>query len=205
VLVGQHGRHQLHRAAVGGEQPQLRRHGNLTAAGSTTYAYNAKNQTTQVGGTTFTYTDADSTERSRRSSSSESTTFFNSALGVTAQTGNMTNVGYTRDPNGNLIDMRVSAVGDTNYQSNFYTTDRLDSTLQLNDSSVAATASYGYDAYGFTTSGTGSQAVTNPYRHASGMTDPTSLIKFGTRYPLNMIDPPVGTAGRRLWETSPGA
>jgi RHS repeat-associated protein len=161
--------------------------GNVTAAGSTAYTYNNRNQTTQVGGTTFAYTDADSAERYRRSSANESTTFFNSPLGVTAQGGGGKNVAFTRDPDGNLVDMRVSDLGASNYQSNYATTDRLGSTLLLTDQAVATTASYSYDPYGVTTS-TGSNAATNPFRFAGGLADPTGLVKYGTRY----TDPNLG-------------
>jgi RHS repeat-associated protein len=161
--------------------------GNVTAAGSTAYTYNNRNQTTQVGGTTFAYTDADSSERVRRSSASEFSTFFNSPLGVTAHLVDMKNIGFTRDPDGNLIDMRVSNLGDSSYQSNYATTDRLGSTLLLDDQSVATTATYNYDPYGVTTS-TGANAPTNPFRFAGGLADPTGLVKYGTRY----ADPTLG-------------
>lgn len=45
---------------------------------------------------------------------------------------------------------------------------------------------YGYDPYGRTTYVSG--AVANPWGYASGYSDPTGLIKFGTRY----YDPDLG-------------
>jgi RHS repeat-associated protein len=168
--------------------------GNVTASGTATYTYNARNQTSQARGSSSAYTDADSTERYNRSSANgESATFFNGPLGVTGQTGNVPNVGFinvglTRDPDGAVIDVRTSNLGDTTYQSNFVTADHLGSTLLLTNQSAAVTANYSYDAWGVPTAATGATAGLNPARYAAGVTDPNGLVKFGTRY----YDPAIG-------------
>lgn len=76
--------------------------GNQTAAGTQTYAYNPKNQTSTItmsgSPVAFDYADADHTQRV----SAGPTSFVNSLLGLTRQTASFT-FGCTRAPNGKVL------------------------------------------------------------------------------------------------------
>ncbi len=156
--------------------------GNLTAAGSQTFGYNTKNQTSQVttGGSPLPmgYADADSTERD----TAGGTRFANDLLGATGQLTGASWLGFTREPSGNLISLRVGTGGSS--VNSYYTHDGLGSVIALTDSTGNTdTAVITYDPYGTVLSATGSQAALNPWRYASGYHDTaTGLTKFGTRY-----------------------
>jgi RHS repeat-associated protein len=161
--------------------------GNLTAGGGRTFSYNSINQSTSItnngASLAMSYADVDSTERTQAGG----TSFLNGLLGMTRQTGSQT-VSFTRDPNGNLISMRVGGV------SYYYVVDAVGSVLRLTDGSGNDAASYAYKPYGETTSATGTMATTNPYRFAGGYWDATTaLLKFGARYD----DPKLGVWTQR--------
>ena len=50
-------------------------------------------------------------------------------------------------------------------------------------------ATYAYSPYGTTTTSTGTQATTNPFRYEAGFTDTMGFIHFGARY----LNPQLGT------------
>lgn len=158
--------------------PEYDRAGNETRGPNNRRAeYNAKGQTawiTPPGGTTltFTYADADSTERTTAGSTNYADTPLGIALSHT--TGARTN--YTRDSNGTLVSQRRPD-GSVYY----YVFDALGSVLHLVDSSANVAATYSYDPYGGTTA-SGPAAAGNPFRFVSGHLDSTGLYKFGTRY-----------------------
>lgn len=151
--------------------------GNQTSAGTGASTVNVFNQVTSIqtaGVTTpFTYADADNTERT----TTGATTYLNGNLGITAETTNGTRIEYTRDPAGNLI--AATSAGSDYY----YTTDALGSVILLTSPTQTISASYTYDAWGNTTTSTGTLATTNPWRYATGYTDNTTgLLKLGARY-----------------------
>ena len=150
--------------------------GNTTADGGRGYTYTPLGQTASVttGGTTLpmTYAGTDSTRRTQAGA----TSYANTLLGLTAQTTAGATTSFIRDPAGTLIAMRAGGA------SSYYTLDALGSVIALTDSTGNLAAGYTYDPYGTTLTATGPQATTNPYRYASGYTDPNGLVKFGTRY-----------------------
>ena len=111
------------------------------------------------------------------------TTFSNTMLGLTRQTGNGVTVSFVRTPDGQLI---AATTGST---SAYYLTDNLQSTVGIVTSAGAKTASYSYDPYGRTRTATGPNAASNAFRYAGGLYDSTTgATKFGARY----YDPNTG-------------
>jgi RHS repeat-associated protein len=189
---------------------------SATANGVTTNAtYNAADELTQSGATTFasdangnllntsaslalTYNPKDQTTAAgstsftylgagqTKRSTAGPTSFQNNALGVGSQTDATGSTYFTRTPGGDLISERTP--GGTYY----YLTDGIGSTIALTDATGATVDSYSYDPYGKLVSSTGS--VSNPYRFAGEYYDAASgLYKIGARY----YDP---TTGR--WESA---
>lgn len=153
--------------------------GDLTAASSgapSAYGYSAFDQlsSTTTGGTPTSYGYSDTTSDQRTAVGSAS--YANGALGLTRETTSGTSTEYTREPNGTLLAMNRAG---TVY---YYTGDALGSVILLTNTSGAVSATYSYDAWGSTTSPVTGVAAQNPWRYASGYTDATGLIKFGTRY-----------------------
>jgi RHS repeat-associated protein len=163
--------------------------------GATTYTYDANGNQTQGGAPTSTWTTFDQLASHTNSngvttshtyagqSNTERLTygamsFLGGSLGITRQTNASGTTSFIRDPQGTLISMRNSAGA-----SFYYTTDALGSTILLTDSAQAKAATYLYDAWGNTTTQTGTQATPNPWRFAGGYKDDASgYTKFGARY-----------------------
>jgi RHS repeat-associated protein len=111
------------------------------------------------------------------------TTFTNTMLGLTRQTGNGLTVSFVRTPDGQLI------AATTGTSSAYYLTDNLNSTVGIVSSAGVKTASYAYDPYGRTRTATGPNAAGNAFRYAGGLYDnATGATKFGARY----YDPNTG-------------
>ena len=147
--------------------------GNSTGA---SLSYNPKNQTTSItyGGTTLSgLSYSDQGEQNRVAAGA--TTFDNTAVGPTIATSGSTSTYYLRDDIGNVIGERQ---GSAHY---YFLTDREGSVVAVitGDGQTVADR-YGYDPYGSSTYSSGT--VSNPFGYAGGYTDPTGLIKFGTRY-----------------------
>ena len=147
--------------------------GNSTGAW---LSYNPKNQTTSItyGGTTLSgLSYSDQGEQNRVAAGA--TTFDNTAVGPTIATSGSTSTYYLRDDIGNVIGERQ---GSAHY---YFLTDREGSVVAVitGDGQTVADR-YGYDPYGSRTYSSGT--VNNPFGYAGGYTDPTGLIKFGTRY-----------------------
>jgi RHS repeat-associated protein len=131
---------------------------------------------TQSGATTNqTYGGTDNTQRLTR----DTTTFTNSAVGVTGQNASGTATGFVREPSGTLIAMRSGG------SSQYYLTDAQNSVIGLVDTTGKRTATYTYGPYGEARTNTGTQ---QPYRYTSAYLDPTGLYKMGARY----YDPALG-------------
>jgi RHS repeat-associated protein len=163
----------------------------LTSAGSTTYiyggngneassssgwsfGYNTKNQTSSVtapGQTAvgMSYTGGSQSERVSAGTSSYS---YN-VLGLGSQTAGTTSTYFSRDNRGSVTEERV---GSSNY---YYLFDGLGSVVGLADASGTLQNTYGYGPYGTTTS---AGSVSNPLGFASGVRDPSGLVKFGMRF-----------------------
>jgi RHS repeat-associated protein len=111
------------------------------------------------------------------------TTFSNTMLGLTRETGDGLTVSFVRTPDVQLI------AATTGTSSAYFLTDNLGSTVGILSSAGAKTASYAYDPYGRTRTATGPSAAGNAFRYAGGLYDPTTgATKFGARY----YDPNVG-------------
>jgi RHS repeat-associated protein len=157
----------------------------LTAPSGLTAVYNVKNQTasmTPQGGSAvaFSYADANSTERT----ASGSTNFTSSIVGQGTATTSGSTTRYVIDNVGGLVAQNIGGT------SSYYLFDALGSVVGMvgASGSTPLVASYKYDSYGQTLSSSGSGAAGNPWGFASGYTDITGLIKFGTRY----YDPNLG-------------
>jgi RHS repeat-associated protein len=71
-------------------------------------------------------------------------------------------------------------------RSHYYLLDGLGSVVGLLDETGTKVNSYRYDPYGIPLAAV--EAVPSPWRFAAGLTDPTGLVKFGERY----YDPALG-------------
>jgi len=159
--------------------------GNGNETGSSAgaaFSYNPKNQTTAItnAGTTLSslaYSGIDQTQRT----AAGSTSFANAAGGVALATTSGSSTYYLRDSQGSLLGERI---GSDHY---YYLTDGLGSIVAvISGDGLTLGDRYGYDPYGNTTYHSGT--VANPWGFAGGYTDPTGLVKFGTRY----YDPTLG-------------
>ncbi len=101
-------------------------------------------------------------------------------LGVTARRNGSGVTYYTRDPQGQLVN--VHGAGGTYY----FVNDRLGSTIALVTTTGGLAGTYAYDPYGKTTpvSGTSTTAAqNNPWRYTGGYQDPgDGYYKLGARY-----------------------
>jgi RHS repeat-associated protein len=138
--------------------------------------YNAANQMTAFGSTTFGYSGPSQNQRVQVNS----TNFVYSGLGCDCESNAAGNTYYTHDASGHLIDERT-ATG-----TYYYLFDGLGSVVGLTDSTGALVGNetYQYDPYGQLIMQPRSAALrTNAWRYASGYYDvSTGLYKFGIRY-----------------------
>jgi len=173
----------------------------LTAAGGTTYgydaagnqtgnsaglalAYNAANQTTSVtpaGGAALAlaYTGASQVQRV----SAGGTGFQYGLLGLNRQVDASGTTYYTRGAQGELIGQRTPS------GRYYYLYDGLGSTAALTNNAGNVVNTYRYDPWGKSLSSTGT--VNNPWRFGGSYgaySDGTGLVKIGQRY----YDPTVG-------------
>lgn len=153
--------------------------GDLTATSASSLsavAYSAFDQmsSTTASGTATSYGYSDTTSDQRTTSGTSS--YANGLLGLTRETAGSTTTEYIRDPSGTLLAMNRDGT------ISFYTEDALGSVILLTSTTGAIAASYTYDTWGNTSSSVTGVAAQNPWRYASGYTDATGLIKFGTRY-----------------------
>lgn len=131
---------------------------------------------TQSGTTTNqTYAGTDTTQRLKAGS----TTFTNSAVGLSNQNASGTATGFVREPSGTLVAMRSGG------NSQYYLTDAQGSVIGLVDTASKRTATYTYGPYGEPRTNTGTN---QPYRYTSTYLDPSGLYKMGHRY----YDPNLG-------------
>jgi RHS repeat-associated protein len=142
-----------------------------------------------------TYLGTNNTERLISNiSTTDNQALLNTPLGISASTRSHSGTPqnpkyYTRDPNGNLISMRL---GSTHY---YYQTDNQQSVVKLLDDAGAVKDSYSYDPYGQPTA---NETVNQPFGYTSGWLDSYSgLLKLGARY----YDPTLG----RFTQTDPAA
>ena len=159
--------------------------GNLTSvsgSGGASYTYNAKNQTTAIGSTTFDYTGATQTERTQETNSNGTVNFVNSGLGLSSKANTSGSIYYTRCSCGQLIGDREP--GGSKY---YYLLDAQDSVVATTDSSGNLVDGYVYEPFGTLLESNVTHA--NPWGFQSGFYDgSTGLYKFGARY----YDPTVG-------------
>ena len=158
--------------------------GNTTSAAGLTLNYNSQDQNTSVVNgattTTMTYADLGQTERT----SSGSTTFASSPLGLTiATTGTPAQrTYYLRDNHGNLIGQRLP-----DGTRRYYLLDGLGSIVTvINGTGLTVGHRYGYDAWGVKTTDTGTTA--NSWQYTGGYADASSgYTKLGMRYYNSVI------------------
>ncbi|MGH9086923.1 MAG: RHS repeat-associated core domain-containing protein, partial [Acidimicrobiales bacterium] len=162
--------------------------GNQTAnSAGEAIGYNSLNQTTALkpaGGSTesFAYTGVDSTERTQAGTA----TFTNNELGVASRTKGSTTAYFTYLPAGKTGRLNSMQVGSSRY---YYLYDGLGNVDGLIDGTGTRAATYAFSPYGTTTSSSGTQASTNPFRYEAGYTDTTGFVHFGARY----LNPQLGT------------
>jgi RHS repeat-associated protein len=140
------------------------------------FTYNPKDQTTGItyGGTTLSPIAYAGIGQSTRTTAG-STAFNNGLSGVQIATAAGNSTYYLRDSLGNLLGERI---GNNRY---YYLTDSVGTIVAaITGDGLTIGDRYGYDPFGNTTYRSGS--VANPWGYASGYTDTTGLIKFGTRY-----------------------
>ena len=129
---------------------------------------------------TYGYAGTTNAERTTITTGGTTTTTGNGLFGMVNQTTGAATTGYTRDPNGTLIDERTPT------GTYYYLYDGTGSVIGLSDSTGTRVNSYAYDPYGNTTASTG--PVANPYQFEAGYHDSTGLYHFGARY----YDPATG-------------
>jgi RHS repeat-associated protein len=157
--------------------------GNQTETQSgTTLTYNALSQTTAIGSSDpLTYTGGG---QDGLTGDTTATTLQNSSvLGVTAVTTSGSTVYFTRDPNGNLVSMRV---GSSHYSYVLDPYKNVIGLLAVSGTSPAAT--YTYTPYGKQLTTLTGVGATNPFQYNSGYTTASGDIHFGARY----YDPNIG-------------
>jgi RHS repeat-associated protein len=178
-------------------------------ASTTTSSYNAANQLTASGATTYAY-DANGNNTSSSSGRAMAYNAANQTVSITPPGGSAIPMAYA----GPTQDQRIRA-GATTFRNNllgvagettgtastyysrdnrgallsertpagtfYYLFDALGSVTGLTNTSGAVVATYTYDPFGRPTQIT--EAVANPWRFAGGYLDAaTGLTKFGTRY-----------------------
>ncbi len=142
--------------------------------GNHTATYNAKNQTTGIDTSTYTYADAGQAQRTADNSANTYTNWIG-GLFQTSHTGPYGQVTYIRLPSGLL----VAAANNGRY---FYHPDLVTRNINMITDSIGNTvATYTYDPYGNNTA-TGTYAATNVMRYQASQQDNIGLYKFGDRY-----------------------
>ncbi|WP_285737167.1 RHS repeat-associated core domain-containing protein [Kitasatospora phosalacinea] len=153
--------------------------GNESAAASPTGARTAETWTdfSQLAGITTgtthldaAYAGTDNGERTRLGT----TTFANTALGVTALQTGTTTTSMIREPSGTLTGMTR---GGATYH---YLTDAQGSVTTVVDNAGQQVDAYTYTPYGTARSTT--ETVPQPWRYTGAYLDPTGLYKLGARY-----------------------
>jgi RHS repeat-associated protein len=165
----------------------------LTQAGPTTYSFDANgNETGNSAGLTLSYNPKNQTTAIGSLSmaytgatqtervTAGSTNFTYNVLGCGgSSTGVASNTSFTRDNKGQLVEERLP--GTPNYVPYYYLFDGLGSVVGLTDSTGNVVNTYSYQPYGKLASSTGS--VANPWLFAGGYLDSSNgLYKFGMRY-----------------------
>lgn len=149
----------------------------------TSYSRGDQTSTFTIGaGSALTQTSfgIDNTERlDSFISSTDDQAILNTPLGITASTRSHSGTPqnpkyYTRDPQGNLLAMRL---GSTHY---YYQTDNQQSVLRLLDSTGTVKDTYSYTPYG---QATATINTVQPFTYTSAWTEDFSgLLKLGARY-----------------------
>jgi len=144
-------------------------HTTRTGAAPRTLAYNLRDQTTNLAGTTMGYLGAGQDQLVSEGSSS----LRHSILGLARRTASGTTSYYTRGVDGTPLAQRTG----TNRE--YYTADALGSTIRTTDAAGNTQATYAYDPDGNTTT-TGTS--TNPLRYAGGYQTIPGLYHYGQRH-----------------------
>ncbi len=170
----------------------------MTAAGSTTYSYDAAgNQTGNSAGLALSYNAKNQTTSITPSGGSAVSMSYADAtqderVGAGGKTFDYSLLGLTTERDGGTTHYTRDNKGALVAQrgpsaTHYYLVDALGSVVGLTDSSGSLAATYRYEPYGKLVSSTGS--LSNPWRFAGGYFDSsTGFYKFGTRY----YDPNVG-------------
>lgn len=172
--------------------------GNLTSDGMNTYAWNARNQLTQIshGGNaelSFSY-DALGRRISKTVLSTATQFLYDGNNAVQEVQGSMVNpilVGLGVDERF----ARNDATGRT-----YFLTDLLNSTIALTDPNGAVKQQYSYDPYGNVTLSDTTTGFTNPYQYTGREADTEGLYYYRARYYSPMMggflsEDPIGFAG----------
>jgi RHS repeat-associated protein len=139
-------------------------------------SYNAVQQMTGLGSTTFKYAGPGQGQRTQIGS----TTITNNLLGVASYTTSGTADYYTRGEGGELLSQRRPSASAPNRRT-YVLRDRLGSTRVLLNETGTVVRRYTYDPYGNDIS-TGSWTTSTPFRYAGGEADATGLYHYGQRY-----------------------
>jgi RHS repeat-associated protein len=155
--------------------------GNLTGStGGPSFTYNRKNQATNIGSDSYTYSGADQQDRVQVNTD----TFVYSGLGLSARTDASGTTHFVRCSCGLLNNERTP-----DGKKYYYLFDGLGTIVGMTDSSGKEVNGYVYDPFGKIDAQKEQSGLNNPWKFAGGYLDSsTSLYKFGTRY----YDPSLG-------------
>ena len=146
-------------------------HTSRTGAAPRTLAYNLRDQTTNLAGSTMGYLGAGQDQLV----SDASTTLQHNILGLGRRTpAGGTASYYTRTNDGTPITQRSGT------DREYYIQDALGSTIRTTDTAGNTQATYNYDPDGNTTTTTGTS--TNPLRYTGGYQTTAGLYHYGQRY-----------------------
>lgn len=150
--------------------------GNNTGTATNPTTYNENSQVLTIDGVTMGYQDLGNDLRT----SSGSTSWVNSANGITAKKTGSDTTYYIRDPNGQLL----ASYGSEGPQ--FYFSEFNGSVAAIYGASGTQTGAYTYSPYGKTTVA-GTAGPANPFRYIGGVQDKSSsgddgYYKLGARY-----------------------
>jgi RHS repeat-associated protein len=109
------------------------------------------------------------------------TFFHNGPLGLSAKSTAGVDMGFNREPGGNLNSMTTGG------KSYYYLTDAIGSVVALADETGTKVNSYAYSPRSVER-GTTTEKISQSYRFAGGFQDPTGLYHFSARY----YDPNIG-------------
>lgn len=172
--------------------------GNLTSDGTNTYAWNARNQLTQIS-----------------QGGSAQLSFSYDALGRRiSKTVQGTATQFLYDGNNTVQEVQGSAINpimvglgiDERFARNdvtgrtYFLTDRLNSTIALTDPNGAIKQQYSYDPYGNVTPSDTTTGFTNPYQFTGREADSAGLYYYRARYYSPMMsgfisEDPIGFGG----------